>query len=113
MTYAITKAECESRIKGICEGCGGPLSAIETVDNSGNPTFWQGCTHCECFRSGVSPKHFKIARKLIEEEHWHPLRYMDEEKYEDSPERKRYWVECQTAELARQIAQIDHLLAQA
>ena len=65
--YKITKEQCQQQIHGVCEGCGGKLEPIETVDNSHDPTFWVGCTHCSCFRSGVERIYFEIARELVKE----------------------------------------------
>lgn len=107
--YKITKEECERNIKGVCEGCGGLLSAMETVDNAGSPTFWQGCEHCSCFRSGVDQKHFRIARKLIEEYRMVPYSHMNRYEYEQEG-RLEYYLESQTAGLSRQIAYIAMLL---
>lgn len=59
--------ECLAKTSGVCRGCGGPLSAIETVDNSGNPTHWPGCLECSTFCYGVAPKIFTIANKMVRE----------------------------------------------
>ncbi|MFH1525821.1 MAG: hypothetical protein ABIG69_04080 [Bacteroidota bacterium] len=75
-------------IKGVCEGCGGELEPLETVDNAGNPTFWVGCQKCYCFRAGIDPKYFDIAQILISEQSSSEL-----------PER-----------LSRLVARIDYLL---
>ena len=50
--YRTTKEECQRRIDEracVCPGCGGPIIPFETVDNSGNPTFWAGCEHCQAW----------------------------------------------------------------
>ncbi len=62
-----TYEECRERISGVCEGCGGKVEPIETVDNAGSPTFWAGCKKCECFRLGVERKYFEVARQIIED----------------------------------------------
>lgn len=108
--YITTKEECEKNIKGVCEGCGGPLSAIETVDNSGRPTFWQGCQHCSCFRSGVEPKYFNVARKLVEEGRMLPYRHMKKSEYEDTPEHLGYFFDSQTAGLSHSILYIHRMI---
>ena len=55
LEYRISKESCLKNISGrVCEGCGEGLSAIETVDNSGNPTFWAGCNRCQRFTGGVN-----------------------------------------------------------
>lgn len=64
--YKITKDQCQSMIgERICSQCGGPLSPIETMDNSGAPTFWSGCQDCLKFDSGVSPTIYKIAKMMV------------------------------------------------
>jgi hypothetical protein len=106
-----TKQECESRINGrVCDGCGRPLTAIETVDNAGRPTFWSGCEHCESFRNGVTERHFKISRKIIEEGIVTPYTYMNKCDYDNSPERLEYWLASQTAGLSRYMAHIEAIL---
>ena len=107
--YVMTKEECEKNIKGVCEGCGGHLSAIETVDNSNNHTFWQGCWHCSCFRGGVDQRYFKIARNLVEKGVMIPFDYMNRAEYEKDGDLE-YYLSTQTASLARDIAHIDELL---
>lgn len=101
--YVITKEECERHIKGICEGCGGQLSAIETVDNANNPTYWQGCEHCCCFRAGVELKYFNVARRLVQEGIIIPYDHL--RRTEDE-----HWIEMQTASLSRDVVYIDKLL---
>ena len=65
--YRITKEHCQSMISGVCDGCGGDLEPIETVDNSGNPTYWAGCMECEKFCYGVSRETFNIAEIMVKE----------------------------------------------
>ena len=108
--YITTKEECESKIYGVCEGCGGKLTAIETVDNSGRPTFWQGCEHCSSFRAGVNPKYFKVARKMVEEGRLLAYSYMRRSEYEDTPERLQYFLDSQTAGLSHNIGYIHRLI---
>lgn len=108
--YIVTKEECEKNISGVCEGCGGPLSAIETVDNSNNPTFWQGCVKCCSFRSGADPLYFKIARKLVEEERYLQYSHMKRSNYEDTPENLEYYLSAQTAGMTRIIHHIHQLI---
>ena len=113
MAYQITKQECESRIKGVCEGCGLPLQALETIDNAGNPTFWAGCEHCSSFRSGVDERFWKIARQLVESGELRPYAHMRQPDYADSPEKLEYFYDSQTAGLSHTIARIAHLLDEA
>jgi hypothetical protein len=66
-----TKIECEEQIKKqecVCDRCGRELEAIETVDNSGTPTFWSGCRHGGAwghFTGGVRKETFELAEKLV------------------------------------------------
>jgi hypothetical protein len=68
--YVTTSEECQRWIRGVCPGCGGIITPIETVDNAKNPTFWSGCMHCHKFCSGVDPMVYTIAR-IIVDENWH------------------------------------------
>jgi len=95
--YRISKEACEKTIQGVCPGCGGELSAIETVDNSGNPTFWVGCEHCNVFTHGVPVEHFRIARNMVEKGIIIPYTHIT--KYDD-PESIDYWLCSQTKGLA-------------
>jgi hypothetical protein len=108
--YVISKKQCEDNIKGVCEGCGGKLSAIKTVDNSGNPTYWQGCKRCMCFRGGIELKYFKVARILVEEGECLPYSSMRKIDYQDTPERIQYYFDTQTAGLSYTIKRIHKLL---
>jgi len=104
--YQITKEQCQKSIHGVCEGCGGKLEPIETVNNSGNPTYWVGCNHCSCFRSGVEREYFEIARELIEGNEMVQYSHMKRRDYEDDPDRLLYWLDSQTAGLSRDIKMI-------
>ena len=108
--YKITKKECESKIRGVCEGCGGNLTAIESVDSSGTPTYWQGCEHCSCFRAGVDRRYFEIARRLVEAGELLPYSQINRVDYENSPERLDYYFDSQTAGLSHTIMRIANLL---
>ena len=67
-TYQITEDQCNKNIAGlVCHACGKPLTAIETVDNSNNPTFWSGCRGCGTFYGGVEERTFRIANELAED----------------------------------------------
>lgn len=109
-TYKTTKEQCEKQIHGVCEGCGGKLEALETVDNSGDPTFWVGCNHCSCFRGGVEKRYFRVAQGLIESGEYTPYSSMRKCDYEDSPERLAYYLDTQTAEASWLVRRIDKLL---
>jgi hypothetical protein len=110
--YQTTFDECLQRINeydGVCEGCGAKLEPIETLDNSNNPTFWQGCKVCICFRSGVKRKYFEIARELVKNKILIPYPHIDFYEY-NTPEKLEYYYQCQCAGLSHTIAQIDAML---
>ncbi len=108
--YQVTKEQCERAICGVCEGCGGKLEPIETVDNSGSPTFWVGCRHCNCFRAGVNVQYWKVARRLVESGEMVPYSHMWRGDYESSPEKLEYYLDSQTAGLSHKIARIHWML---
>ena len=110
MNYKITEEQCQLSIKGVCEGCGGKLEPIETVDNSGDPTYWVGCKHCSCFRSGVDRRYWEIARELIEKGEMIPYSHMAKFDYENTSERLEYYFDSQCAELSKRIAYLHNLL---
>ena len=63
--YIQTEDECRAVCEGkCCLRCGTPLSPIETVDNSHNPTFWAGCLECMIFSPGTTKEVFKIAEEI-------------------------------------------------
>ena len=108
--YRITKKQCEQSIGNVvCEGCGGRLEPIETCDNSGNPTFWVGCHHCQAFRSGVDKKYYEIARKLVTTGVITPYRHLNKYDYEKRGMMGYYW-DSQTAGLSETIEYIERLL---
>ena len=106
MKYQVTKKQCEAQIKGVCEGCGGKLEALKTVNNSGEPTYWVGCNHCSCFRGGIDKIYFEVARKLVESGEMIPYPHMSKHEYEDTPERLEYWLDTQTASLSYDVKRI-------
>ena len=77
MEYKITKEQCQSMINGICSRCGGKLEPIETVDNCGDPTFWQGCNKCSRFDSGVDLVTYLTAKELVENNNFRPYKHID------------------------------------
>ena len=87
----------------VCDGCGGPLSPIATIDNSGNPTHWQGCVSCERYTEGVPLRVFKVARRIVEEQLIVPYRHI-------KPGDEDYLV-GQTAGVADILARIEKLLS--
>lgn len=108
--YQVTKKQCQASIKGVCEGCGGKLEPLKTVNNSGEPTYWVGCNHCSCFRGGVDRKYWEIARKLIEEGEMIPYPNMNKHEYEETPERLEYYFDTQCAGLSFDIMMVHSLL---
>ena len=67
-----TKERCESEIKKlhhVCDYCGRELQALKTVDNSGNDTYWIGCTHGDGesghFTSGVPKEIYEWAVQIV------------------------------------------------
>lgn len=108
--YAITKEQCEKYIQGVCEGCGGELSAIETVDNANNPTHWIGCNHCQCFRSGISKEYYEVARQLVEAGDILPYSTLKRVDNENTPEHLEYYLTTQTAALAFNVLRIHRML---
>lgn len=79
MDYKTTYDQCRSMISGICSRCGGSLEPIETVDNAGDPTFWQGCKSCCVFCSGVTPEVYRVAKKMVESRYFRPYSHIEED----------------------------------
>ena len=115
--YKTTKEECENKINKdyVCERCGRKIIAMETVDNTGSPTFWSGCYHTDNptenswghFTGGV-PKHiYELAEKLVCEKggYYH----LDTPKYEDSLETKERWFQDEQAGWAGLLRTIEYL----
>lgn len=94
--YQTTKKRCLEMINGVCSSCGGKLTAIKTVDNSGNPTFWGGCEKCSKLCWGVDVKIWKTARILVEKRRVIAYSSMKESEYK-SAEEKEYWLNVQTS----------------
>ena len=68
MDYITTEKKCQEKCRGLCcLRCGGPLSPIETVDNSGRPTFWAGCLNCMIFSGGTTQEVYKKAKEISED----------------------------------------------
>ena len=88
MKYKITKEQCRTHISGVCSRCGGEIAPMETVDNSGDPTFWPGCEKCMTFDHGVDEKIFKTAAKLFDGGYLH-YSHIDHNTTDDE-ETKRY-----------------------
>lgn len=94
----IFRPSVENMIIGkVCSSCGGTLSCIDTVDNSGSPTVWSGCNDCQKYDWGVSRESFELARSLITETKYKPYTYSDEIRCEPTDQKeKEYWLRTQT-----------------
>ena len=92
--YQVTKEECANKIHGVCSQCGGPLEPIETVNNSGVPTYWAGCVPCCRFDAGVSRRVYQIAKKLVTERHYSYYSHIHIEP-DDDDDKKLYKQQCQ------------------
>lgn len=107
--YVTTKEECEANIDGVCPGCGGPITAIETVDNFNQPTYWQGCEHCFVFTEGYPLEIHKVARLLVQSDTLVPYRYVDKGVTE---QQQAVWLDVQTRGAAYIIRRAVRLLEQ-
>jgi hypothetical protein len=96
--YKITKENCQNQIDNngnVCCGCGGKLKPIETVDNSGAPTYWAGCLYCSVFDNGCKEKVFKIAEKMVQERNYRPYRHDQMPDHEKDSGKYKYWLQSQ------------------
>jgi hypothetical protein len=96
--YKITKERCQQVIDEhpvVCSCCGGPLQPLETVDNSGDPTYWSGCNFCQRFDWGVSVLVFQIANKMVREGNFAAYSH-DYFPHNGTPEQKECWYRSQT-----------------
>lgn len=100
--FVTTLAECRKSIRGVCDGCGGKLSALRTVDNADNPTYWVGCNSCSKFTNGTDKRVWKMARFLVSHRNWKPYTSMNEGEYK-SPTSHSYWLRQQTSGAVKQI----------
>lgn|SRR3990167_8967259 len=104
--YKTSKAYCQSMIKGVCDHCGGEIVPLETVDNSGNPTYWAGCESCSIFCSGVSKEVFEIAKRMVIEEHYKPYSHMNSPDGKDD-NYKKYFEGCQISGACSTVYMVD------
>lgn len=104
--YVTTEAECRAAIRGVCPGCGGELTPIETTDNAKRPTFWSGCLKCFTYDRGVPRVIFETARFLVENNYIIPYNHLRRDEYTDSPERIEYWLSRQTAGLSQVVLKV-------
>lgn len=100
--FQTTLKECRAGIRGVCDGCGGELSALRTVDNADQPTYWVGCKSCLKFTNGTDKRLWKIARYLVTKRYWRPYTHMDEGEYKGSVSHS-YWLRTQTSGVVSQI----------
>lgn len=112
--YKTTKEQCQSMINGVCSGCGGELLPLETVDNSGDPTYWAACPKCQIFDWGCNPHVFEIARKMVAEGNYiHYKRNIIDLPDGKDEAYKEYWLSSQirgTTSLVRQVLDIHNKL---
>lgn len=96
--YIETKEDCQRQIDAagtVCSRCAGVITPIETVDNSGRPTYWMGCEVCGRFDYGVPKLIYDIAKRLVTERNFVPYRHMDYPADQKGEEYKKYWTESQ------------------
>lgn len=108
--YQITKKQCQERIKkidGVCEGCGGKLEPIETVDNAGQPTYWVCCKHCMCFRGGIKKKYWEIARLLVMK--YGEYKYSYRGNHTKTKEELEYWLNSETVGISNLVRKVIYL----
>lgn len=112
MEYVETKKDCQKKIDAadnVCSQCGRELTPIETVDNSGRPTFWTGCEHCSRFDYGVTEIAYRIAKQLVEKENHVHYSHMDPPYGKDNSY-KQYYIETQIGGTSKLVARIIYLL---
>ena len=111
--YQVTRAECQKSIKEgfVCEGCGGKVEPIKTVNNANEPTYWAACLQCNHYTHGIEETYFKVARKIVEGGFITPLRYMNKCDYENTPEKLAYYLAMQTSALSYDVRRIDKALS--
>lgn len=107
--YKTDRETCQSMIDlngNVCDGCGGIIEPLETVDNAGDPTFWSGCNHCNVFTSGVKQEVYLTAKDMVLEQGYISYRHMDRITDKSSLEYIEYFNESQirgTCSLIRQV----------
>lgn len=100
--YKTTKEACQLRIDSlnhVCEGCGGIITAVETVDNSGAPTYWSACMAncCQKFTSGVPLEIHQIAKHMVTQQNYTRYSSIERPKETDTPEYRAYYTASQIA----------------
>ena len=94
MQYKTTKEQSAKKIIGVCSQCSGKIEPLKTVDNSGTPTYWNGCIKCQRFDNGIDPKIYAIAKAMVTERNFKYYSHL-EDKESDSEDIKQYNLECQ------------------
>lgn len=82
--FITTKQECQKKINGkgfVCIQCKGIVTPQETVDNSGRPTYWEGCNTCQIFTQGVSKKIYDISEYMVKDRHFAPYIHIKQPHY--------------------------------
>jgi hypothetical protein len=112
--YMVSKAECQRKINSlgnVCDRCGRKIVPLETVDNSGNPTYWAGCYHGSRgknasghFTNGVKPDVFILAEKLVCDG---MVIYGNKSDYKETPESRLYWFQQEVAGVCSTINRIE------
>jgi len=104
MKYQTTKLQCQKGIDArgnVCDGCGGKITPLKTVDNNGSPTYWSGCEHCSVFTVGVPADVWKTARYLVMTKG--KYRYNSASDYLKSNAYLEYWADKETRGIASEI----------
>lgn len=107
--YKTDRETCQNMIdlnNNVCDGCGGIIEPLETVDNSGDPTFWSGCNHCCVFTSGVKEDIYLTAKYMVFEQNYVAYRHMDRITETSSPDYVVYYYESQIRGACSDIRQV-------
>lgn len=107
--YQTTYLQCKEKIGDVvCDGCGGVVEPIETVNNSGEPTYWSGCKHCNSFTSGVNRRAFEVGRILVAVDDRNE--YKPKIDYAKDVDRLESWLDTETRAFSRLVCRIQFLL---
>lgn len=108
--YQITKEQCQESIdkRGeiVCCSCGGKLEPIETVNNSGTPTFWVGCNNCQIFDNGTTPKIYQTAVEMVDVNDLRAYSFDEKPNKEKYPNDFDYWRKSQIKGAVRIVSDI-------
>ena len=92
----------------VCTRCGEKIEPIETVDNSGNPTYWSGCMKCQRFNNGTTKKNYLIAKQMVLKHNYTAYSW-DEEPDKNDKEKYDYWLSGQIKGTVSVVERILHL----